>query len=98
MQVSVRNIIELGSAVREARLRQGLTQAQLAERAQVSRSFVIGLEAGSKSGAELGRVFSVIKALGLKLQLTVDDSSGYAQALQQIIGQDLDLPTYGAGQ
>lgn len=58
----------LGRALREERRRQGLTQADLAGRAQVSRGWLIRLEAGHGT-AEMDPVFRVIVALGLTVTL-----------------------------
>lgn len=56
----------LGATVRDVRRRQGLTQADLAVRSRVGRSFIIELERGH-SRAELGKVFAVLGALGLDI-------------------------------
>lgn len=54
----------VGAAIRAERKTQDLTQAQLAQKAHVSRSFLIELEEGHP-GAALGKVLSVFDALGL---------------------------------
>ncbi|MBS9533658.1 helix-turn-helix transcriptional regulator [Mycobacterium sp. M1] len=59
----------LGRALREERRRQGLTQTDLAGRAQVSRGWLIRLEGGHAT-AELDSVFRVIAALGLTVTLS----------------------------
>lgn len=56
---------ELALAVRGARKQQQLTQAQLAVKAHVSRTFVVELEKGHPR-AELAKVFNVIAALDLR--------------------------------
>lgn len=58
---------QIGPAVRDARKRLGLTQAQVAERAQVSRRFVSELEAGTRPGAEFARIVAVLGAVGREL-------------------------------
>lgn len=55
---------ELGRAVRAARLARGLTQEDLADRAKVSRKFVVQLEEG-KASAHLGKVLTVMMSAGL---------------------------------
>jgi y4mF family transcriptional regulator len=60
---------DLGLHVRDIRRRLGLTQAQLAESAQVSRRWLSDLEAG-KATAEVGLVFKVLHALGLALDVS----------------------------
>lgn len=56
----------LGSLLKDLRARQGLTQAEVAKRAGVSRAFVIKLEDGHPR-AELGRVLDVVRSLGVRL-------------------------------
>lgn len=58
----------LGAKVREARRERRLTQAQIAQTANVSRAFVVELERGHPR-AELGKVLAVLGALGLDLSL-----------------------------
>lgn len=50
---------QLGAALRERRERLSLTQAQVAERAGVSRAFVTELERGRRPRAESMRVCSL---------------------------------------
>jgi len=59
----------LGVAMHDARMRAGLTQEQLAERSGVSRRWIGAVEAGRRPGAEISRVFDVLRALGLGLSL-----------------------------
>ncbi|WP_030440631.1 helix-turn-helix transcriptional regulator [Actinoplanes subtropicus] len=58
------NCEDLGSYLRECRREAGLSQADLAARATVSRRWLSDLEAG-KPTVEVGLVFKVISALGL---------------------------------
>jgi transcriptional regulator with XRE-family HTH domain len=60
---------QLGAAIHDARTRAGMTQAALALRAGVSRKWLIGLEQGARTGAELGKVLDVLRALNLSIQL-----------------------------
>ncbi|TKV35345.1 hypothetical protein CFA71_24055 [Mycobacteroides abscessus subsp. bolletii] len=71
----------LGRALREERRRQGLTQADLADRAQVSRGWLIRLESGHGT-AEMDTVFRVITALGLTVILTQGHDTPADQAAQ----------------
>jgi HTH-type transcriptional regulator / antitoxin HipB len=63
------NVRDLGLHVRDRRRRLGLTQAELAASAQVSRRWLSDLEAG-KATAEVGLVFKVLHALGLALDVS----------------------------
>jgi HTH-type transcriptional regulator/antitoxin HipB len=55
---------EVGKAVRTARDQRGMTQAGLAEKANVHRSFVIDLENGKES-LHLGKVLTCLMCAGL---------------------------------
>ena len=57
---------QLGSAVREARERMGITQAQLARRAKVGLKFLYELETG-KDTLRADKVLDVLNALSLQL-------------------------------
>ena len=56
---------KLGEVVRELRERQGLTQAQLAERAQLALSYVTLLEAGQQANLSPSAVGRLARALGV---------------------------------
>lgn len=63
----VRSARTLGILLREQRRLRGLTQAQLARRAGVSRQLLSGLERG-REGAELGRVLRTLACAGVILK------------------------------
>jgi HTH-type transcriptional regulator/antitoxin HipB len=64
----VNNVRELGIRLRDQRLEMGLSQAALAKRVGVSRSWVIQAERGN-AGAEIGLVLKAFAALGLDLDV-----------------------------
>jgi len=72
--MQIRTPRELGAFVRDVRKRRGMTQAQLAERARVSRTWMVDLEAGKRT-LEIGLVMSVLDILGIIIDL------GQARAL-----------------
>lgn len=65
---------EAAAVVRELRFERRWTQAELAHRARVSRSFVADLETG-KATLEAAKLFDVFQAFGLEVALR-DRSSG----------------------
>lgn len=69
-KASIASVARVASTVREARESLHLTQDQLAQRAQVSRTFIGNLENGH-ARAELGKVLDVISALGLSPSVIV---------------------------
>lgn len=68
----------LGHLVREARVERGITMADLAERAGISRPLLQRIERGDP-GCSIGVVFEVASILGL--QLFEQDSSGLVKEL-----------------
>jgi transcriptional regulator with XRE-family HTH domain len=56
---------KLGEIVRELRERQGLTQAQLAERAQLALSYITLLEAGQHANLSPSALGRLARALGV---------------------------------
>ncbi len=78
---------ELGAAVRSRRDEAGLTQSQLAERAGVSRGFLVDLERGQRPRAELFRVLAVIKALDAAVTLVDHRAQTAEDALAELLGE-----------
>lgn len=66
----LRTARDIGAMVRDRRRAAGLSQAELAARAGVSKRWLAGLEAG-KPGAEIGLVLRTFAELGI--DLTADD-------------------------
>jgi DNA-binding XRE family transcriptional regulator len=58
------NPADLGAAIRAARVAKGMTQDGLADRAKVSRQFIIHLEEG-KENAHLAKVLKTMACVGL---------------------------------
>ncbi len=71
----VLTIADLGRLIRDARKRQGLRQDELAGAANVGLRFIVELENG-KPTAQIGKALSVIKTLGLTLQLIDPTNTG----------------------
>lgn len=67
----LRTARDVGAMVRDRRRSAGLSQAELAARAGVSKRWLAALEAG-KPGAEMGLVLRTFAALGT--DLTADDA------------------------
>ena len=64
---------DLAAAVRGRRQSLGLSQADLATRAGVSRPWLSDVEAG-KPTAEIGLVLRLVDALGFRLDLTPENN------------------------
>lgn len=76
--MQVHTVRDIGATVREARTKQGLTQAVLAHRAGVSREWLVRLEQGHPR-LEVQLVLDVLAAAGLALST----SSASAQPTDQ---------------
>ena len=70
-----RSIRDFAAAVRGRRTDLGMSQAELAAHAGVSRKWIYEFEAG-KPNAELGLALRVMDALGLRLELSLDEQAG----------------------
>ncbi len=66
----LRTMGDLGISIRDARLRAGLTQVELAKKADVSREWLIGIEKGNRPRSEFSKVLAIIDALDLRLDLS----------------------------
>ena len=86
MSRPVADVKALGAAIRMHRSTRGWTQAELAERAGVSRRFVSELEAGERTGAELARVLAVLRALRLAISLVDRGTESFDGALEDVLG------------
>jgi HTH-type transcriptional regulator / antitoxin HipB len=64
----MKNVRALGARVRQLRAEEGLSQQQLAERAFVSRKWLMEFE-GGKSTVEANKVLDVLQALGYEVEL-----------------------------
>ena len=76
--------IELGRAVQRARARLGLTQAEAAKKAGVSRRWLIELERGH-GNAQIGKVLAALQALGLTLEVVPHELPTGRSELDDII-------------
>ncbi len=60
---------DLGPALREARIAEGITQSALARLARVGRQWLNAFELGEKPAAPLDMVMRVADALGVRIML-----------------------------
>jgi HTH-type transcriptional regulator/antitoxin HipB len=86
----VRNARDLGLRMRDRRMEMGLSQAVLAERIGVSRSWVVQVERGN-AGAELGLVLRALNALSLDLDVRAASTPERAGAADDAVGWTPDL-------
>jgi HTH-type transcriptional regulator/antitoxin HipB len=85
----IRSIRDVAASVKGRRQELGLSQAELARRAGVSRKWVYEFEAG-KPAAELGLVLRVLEPLGLTLEVTrLPDDAAHGE-LDRLLGRLAD--------
>lgn len=65
----------LGAQLRAQRRAQGLTQDEIATRARISRRTLISIEQGKS--AEMGKVFAVLRTLGLRMRIEEAPAEGF---------------------
>jgi len=80
----MRTSADFGYRVHEERERQGITQAELAGRADVS-VWLSNFERGKSPRAELIKVVHVVRALGLVFALDEDPSPQLSEAQQRLV-------------
>ena len=67
----IRTPADLGAIIRDRRRRLGMDQQTLADRLQVTRQWVLGVEKG-KSGAAIGVVLRALSILGITLSVDAE--------------------------
>jgi transcriptional regulator with XRE-family HTH domain len=68
--MKITNSVEFGQIIRETRVSQRLTQANLAIASNCGQRFIVDLERG-KETCELEKAIYVAKMLGLKIEISV---------------------------
>ncbi len=67
----IRTATDLGAFIRERRVKLGMDQSDLAEKAGTSRKWIVEVEQG-KPRAEIGLVLRALKTLGVSLEIAID--------------------------
>lgn len=80
--MAIRDTKQLGAALQRERKRQGLTQAQLAEKAGLWQQTISAVE-GGKPRSELQVIFAIMAALGLEISLR-SRSDNSAPSLEEL--------------
>lgn len=73
---TTRTLTDLATSVRDARLAHGMSQAELAEAANLNRSWVSLFESGRTPNASLSKVLAMLDALGMTVRVTYPVSDG----------------------
>lgn len=75
--------LEIGYAIKDRRAQLGMTQAQVAEMAGVSKRCLWSLELGQNPGVQLDKLTAVLKALDLDLTISQAETPDTAQNSEQ---------------
>ncbi len=86
------SVQDLAAVVRGRRISLGLSQADLAVRAGVSRPWLSKIETG-KPTAELGLIIRLLDALDLSMQLEIIDADG-GDSVTALVDLDALLEEY----
>ena len=60
---------DVGKLIRELRIRQGISQERLAQKARLSRIYIAKLEAGERGSPSIPALQRIASALGAKLKI-----------------------------
>lgn len=85
---------DFGYLVKTERVDRGLTQSQLAEQAHVSQRWLSNFESGKSPRAELSKVMSVTRALGLVYLMTEETKPVLSPEMQAL--EDAARAKFGA--
>ena len=85
MQRTISTSLQLGAAIRDARLQRRMTQEELATAAGVSRRWLINFEAGRGGGSELDMVMATIDAAGLSLSLSAERAERLTETERELL-------------
>jgi HTH-type transcriptional regulator/antitoxin HipB len=69
--MKIRTATDLGAFIRERRIKLEMDQSDLAEKAGISRKWIVEVEQG-KPRAEIGLVLRTLTTLGVSLDIAVD--------------------------
>lgn len=86
MRRSIHSPIQLGAAIRDARLRRGMTQSALAAAAGVSRRWLVNVEAGRGNRSELAMLLATLNALDLSLSLASNTPASLSPTERELLG------------
>ena len=90
----INSILDLSSLVRGRRHALGLSQAELAARANISRQWISAFESG-RPGSELRLILRLLEALGLRLSVDpLDDAQGDRNAPSDAVDLDALLEAH----
>ena len=86
--------LEIGYAIKDRRAELGLTQAQVAEAAGVSKRCLWSLELGHNPGVQLDKLTAVLGTLGLDLRIDKGDPPSFKAQQEELGAEPTDAPPH----
>ena len=86
--------LEIGYAIKDRRAELGLTQAQVAEAAGVSKRCLWSLELGQNPGVQLDKLTAVLGVLGLDLRIDKGDVPSFRARKETPSAKPTDAPPH----
>ena len=87
--------LSIGYAIKDRRAHVGMTQAQLAEAAGVSKRCLWSMELGRNSGVQLDKLTAVLEVLGL--DLVIVEGNGHCGGPMHVNTPSFDEKNEGSG-
>ncbi len=85
--MKMRSITEVGGQIQQRRTDLGLTQAQVASRANVSRDWIISIENGRRLTVDFDRLLRTLEVLDLSIEIAAATGEGPSDADRAVLGQ-----------
>lgn len=86
--------LEVGYAIKDRRAELGMTQAQIAEAAGVSKRCLWSLELGQNPGVQLDKLTAVLGVLGLDLRIDKGDLPSFDAQAETPSAKPTDTPPH----
>ena len=83
--MKVRSITEVGGLIQQQRTDLGLTQAQVADRANVSRDWIISIENGRRLTVDFERLLRTLDTLGLTIEISAATEGDQSDADRAVL-------------
>ena len=78
--MKIHSVTDLGALIRDRRNKLGITQQELADKARVSRVWVVALEKG-KPSAQIDLVLRTLRELGLALRVDSESPASSSKGI-----------------
>lgn len=93
-EMLVIDALEIGYAIKDRRAELGLTQAQVAKAAGVSKRCLWSLELGQNPGVQLDKLTAVLGVLGLDLRIDKGDVPSFRAQKETPSAKPTDAPPH----